>query len=42
MILDIISKNAKTTQREMADKANVSVAMINEYIEKYEWFREEL
>ena len=35
MILDIISKNAKTTQREMADKANVSVAMINEYIEKY-------
>ena len=35
MILDIISKNAKTTQREMADKANVSVAMINGYIEKY-------
>lgn len=35
MILDTISKKTNTTQREMADCANVSASMINEYIEKY-------
>lgn len=35
-ILDIIEKEKKTTQREISDNLNVSVSLINKYIEDYE------
>ena len=36
MILDIIEKNAKVTQREIAHTLGVAVSMINVYLDEYE------
>lgn len=36
LILDIIEKNAKITQRMMSDSIGVAVSMINSYLESYE------
>ena len=36
MILDIIEKDSKITQRVMSDRLNVSVSMINSYLDLYE------
>lgn len=36
MILDIVSKDPKVTQRELARLANASVSMINTYLDEYE------
>ena len=36
MILDLIEKDSKITQRVMSDRLNVSVSMINSYLDLYE------
>jgi FlaA1/EpsC-like NDP-sugar epimerase len=36
MILDLIEKDSKITQRVMSDRLNVSVSMINQYLDEYE------
>ncbi len=36
VILDLIEKDRKITQRVMSDHLNVSVSMINSYLDKYE------
>ena len=36
MILDLIEKDSKITQRVMSDRLNVSVSMINSYLDEYE------
>jgi len=36
MILDLIEKDSKITQRVMSDCLNVSVSMINQYLDEYE------
>ena len=36
MILDIVEKNAKVTQREIAQILGVAVSMINQYLDDYE------
>ncbi len=36
LILDLIEKDSKTTQRTMSDSIGVSVSMINAYLESYE------
>lgn len=36
VILDLIEKNEKITQRYMSDHLNVSVSMVNNYLDEYE------
>lgn len=36
MILDMIEKNSRITQREMGQQIGIAVSMVNEYIDKYE------
>ena len=36
MLLDVIEKNHSITQRDMSSFINVSVSMINEYLDRYE------
>lgn len=36
MILDLVAKNPEVTQRKVADILNISVSMVNYYLEEYE------
>ena len=36
MILDMIEKNANTTQREISKAIGIAVSMVNDYFDKYE------
>ena len=36
MILDMIEKNANTTQREISKAIGIAVSMVNDYLDKYE------
>ena len=36
MILDMIEKNANTTQREMSNTIGIAVSMVNDYLDEYE------
>ncbi len=36
MILDLIEKNSRITQRDMSEKIGVAVSMINSYLDEYE------
>lgn len=35
-VLDLIDKNPKITQRELANRASISLSMVNSYIDRYE------
>ena len=36
MILDMIEKNSKITQREISQQVGISVSIVNDYIDQYE------